>query len=61
MLELLSLKRNQKGGLRNKMVTYNAHKKANAMRLAALKRRRGLTATVFKKKKGYGISVTRKK
>ena len=47
-----------KGGEYN-MVTFSARTKANAMKLAKRKRNKGLTATVFKKKKGYGISVTR--
>lgn len=42
------------------MVSYNFQKKATANRLAILKRKRGLSATVYKKKKGYGVSVTRK-
>jgi len=41
------------------MVSFSARTKSNAMKLAARKRKRGLTATVFKKKKGFGISVTR--
>ncbi len=43
------------------MVSFSARTKANAEKLAAKKRKRGLMASVFKKKKGFGISVTRKK
>lgn len=31
------------------------------MARAAMARKRGLMASIFKKKKGYGVSVTRKK
>lgn len=41
------------------MTTFSARTKANAEKLARSKRKKGLTASVFKKKKGYGISVTR--
>jgi hypothetical protein len=33
----------------------------NAKKMASRFRRMGFTANVFKKQKGYGISVTRKK
>lgn len=43
------------------MVVRNAKKKSTAQMIAAKARRRGLMATVSKKKKGYGVSITRKK
>lgn len=43
------------------MVVRNSITKRIAMRKASVARSRGLTASVFKKKKGYGTSVTRKK
>jgi len=42
------------------MVTYNAKKKLTAKQKASRARKKGLSATVFKKKKGYGVSVKRK-
>jgi len=42
------------------MVSYNKEKKSTANTLAKKRRSQGLNATVFKKKKGYGVSVTRK-
>ena len=42
------------------MATYNAMKKTNAKNKASKARKMGYKASVFKKKKGYGISVTRK-
>lgn len=42
------------------MVGYNCVKKTTAKSLASRKRKKGYEATVFKKKKGYGVSVTRK-
>lgn len=42
------------------MVSRSFQKKRRAMMAAARLRRRGLNATVFKKKKGYGVSSTRK-
>lgn len=42
------------------MVVRNSRTKRIAMMKAAMARRRGLTASVFKKKIGYGTSVTRK-
>ncbi|MHA1482097.1 MAG: hypothetical protein ACTSQA_01500 [Candidatus Heimdallarchaeaceae archaeon] len=43
------------------MTARSARKKSTAEAVASRMRARGLTASVFKKKKGYGISVTRKK
>lgn len=42
------------------MTSHTARTKMNAKKLATKMRKRGLEASVFKKKKGYGISVTRK-
>ena len=42
------------------MAVKNTRKKSTAKMLAKVARKRGLEATVFKKKKGYGVSVTRK-
>lgn len=42
------------------MVGYTRMKKSNAKMLASRMRNRGLEASVYKKKKGYGVSVTRK-
>lgn len=42
------------------MVTYNAIKKSNAKKKAMQMRKKGLNANIYEKKKGYGISVTRK-
>ena len=42
------------------MVVKNSMKKSNAKMKAKKARKRGLQASVFKKKKGYGVSVTRK-
>jgi len=42
------------------MTTYSAQKKATARTKAMKMRKMGLTSSVYKKKKGYGISVTRK-
>jgi len=50
-----------KGGQRNKMVTHNTKKKSTAKMRAARARKMGLNASVHKTKKGYGVSVTRKK
>ena len=47
-----------KGG--DLMVAHNFQKKANAKAEARRLRKKGLEATVFKKKKGYGVSSTRK-
>ena len=43
------------------MVVKNVKKKVRAKELAKVARKKGLKATVFKKKKGFGLSVTRKK
>ncbi len=42
------------------MVVRNSRTKTMAMRKGAIARRRGLKATVFKKKIGYGTSITRR-
>ncbi len=42
------------------MVVKNSQTKKLAMMKAATARKRGLEASVFKKKKGYGTSITRK-
>ena len=42
------------------MAVYNAMKKTSAKKKAMMLRKKGLKASVFKKKKGYGISSTRK-
>lgn len=42
------------------MVVRNTKKKRTAKVIAKVARKRGLKATVFKKKKGYAVSVTRK-
>lgn len=42
------------------MVGYNFMKKKNAKSKAKSMRKKGLEATVYKKKKGWGCSVTRK-
>lgn len=42
------------------MVVRNSRTKKLAMMKAAIARRRGLEASVFKKKIGYGTSITRK-
>ncbi len=43
------------------MASYNFMKKKNAMAQAAKMRKMGLNASAYKKKKGYGLSVTRRK
>jgi len=43
------------------MVAHNNSTKKLANMRASKARNRGLNASVFKKKKGYGVSVTRKK
>jgi len=43
------------------MVTHNNSTKKLAKMRASKARTKGLTASIFKKKKGYGTSVTRKK
>ena len=42
------------------MVGHRANTKTTAKKAAAKARKRGFKASVFKKKKGYGVSVTRK-
>ena len=42
------------------MVGHMAKSKASAKIQAAKARKKGFNATVFKKKKNYGVSVTRK-
>ena len=42
-------------------MNYNAKKKSTALTKAKTARGKGYKASVYKKKKGYGISVTRKK
>ena len=42
------------------MVARSAKNLTNAKMRAATERRKGLNASIFEKKKGYGISVTRK-
>ncbi len=42
------------------MAVRNSRTKRGAMMKATIARRRGLQATVFKKKIGYGTSITRK-
>ena len=41
------------------MVSKRATTKMNAKERAAMERKKGLTASIYKKKKGYGVSVTR--
>ena len=42
------------------MAVYNSQTLKNAKEMAASFRRKGFKSSVFKKGKGYGISVTRK-
>ena len=42
------------------MVAKRANTKTNAKARAMMARKKGLNASIFKKKKGYGVSVTRK-
>ena len=42
------------------MVGHRAKNKTTAKAQAAMARKKGLEASIFKKKKGYGVSVTRK-
>ena len=42
------------------MVGYNFMKKLTAKKLAVKKRKMGYEASMYKKKKGYGVSVTKK-
>lgn len=43
------------------MVAHKAKNKTTAMNQAMKARDKGFTASIFKKKKGYGVSVTTKK
>ncbi len=43
------------------MVVKNTKTKARAKEVAKQNRKKGFEASVFKKEKGYGVSVTRKK
>jgi len=43
------------------MVAKIARTKTTAKARASMARKKGLNASIFKKKKGYGVSVTRKK
>ena len=43
------------------MAVHNSQTKMNAKKMAMRFRKLGFQSTVFKKDKGYGISVTRKK
>ena len=42
------------------MVGHRANTKSSAKKQAAKARRKGFDAGIFKKKKGWGVSVTRK-
>jgi len=42
------------------MVGHRAKSKSSAKKAASRARDKGLKASVYKKKKGYGVSVTRK-
>ncbi len=42
------------------MTSHRAKNKSSAKRQAEKARKKGLHASIFKKKKGYGVSVTRK-
>jgi len=42
------------------MASHNCRSKKTANRYASRMRRKGFNTSVFKKKKGYGVSVTRK-
>ena len=42
------------------MVVKNVKKKLRAKAIAKIARKRGMKATVFKKKKGFAVSITRK-
>lgn len=42
------------------MVAYNAMKKSTAQAKASRMRKKGYQCSVYKKDKGYGVSVTRK-
>jgi len=49
-----------KGGKWINMASRTAKKKTTAEATASRMRRKGYNASVYKKKKGYGVSVTRK-
>lgn len=42
-----------------KMVGHRAKSKSSASKMAMKMRKKGLNCSVYKKKKGYGVSVTR--
>ena len=42
------------------MVSYGARKKSCAKKRAEKARKKGYSSSVYKKKKGWGVSVTRK-
>jgi len=42
------------------MVGHRAKNKTTAQKMAARMRKKGLECSVYKKKKGYGVSVTKK-
>jgi hypothetical protein len=42
------------------MVEHTCRTKTTAKHFASRRREKGFNATVYKKKKGYGVSVTRK-
>jgi len=42
------------------MVVYNANTKTTAKKRARKVRKKGYESSIYKKKKGYGVSVTRK-
>jgi len=42
------------------MVMHRAKNKTSAKKQAKMARKKGLKASIYKKKKGYGVSVTRK-
>lgn len=43
------------------MTVKNSMKKSNALKIAHKYRKKGYNTSVYKKEKGYGVSVTRKK
>ncbi len=43
------------------MVVRNVRKKSRALTIASNARKKGMKASVFKKKKGFGVSITRKR
>jgi hypothetical protein len=43
------------------MAVHNSQTKTNAKKMASRFREKGFQSSVFKKGKGYGVSVTRKK